>query len=608
MNWQIGLSILLVGLGGAFAAGLSFVVWQRRPAPGVLPLTGLLVGVAIWSISYAFDLGVPDLAGKIFWSKIEYAGIASVPLFWFLFALTYSGLARQLPGWFFAVLAPVPVATALFAWTNEAHGLIWASIRLAESDPWPQLMISYGPWFWVYVIYAYLCLILGTAVLLWWLARRATIYREQAFALGIGAVAPLLGNVGYLTGTIPGRGIDLTPFAFVISASMIMWALYRYKLLDIVPVAFEGVVRDMTDGVLVLSSHDLVVALNPAAESILGTPDPIRIGEPIDRLFVSQPTLAGRLKTGSAEHGEIILERDGTEHYYDLRVSPLHDGQGRLSGRILVLRDLSDRRRAESEHLQLIEEQAARGASDAALRTRNEVLSTVSHDLKNPLSTIKITASRLRRRISGTDHPEESRLIDGLERVETMAARMTTILDELVEVTRLQLGQRLDLDTGPTDLVALAHWVAASQQPGDHRTEITVCTALPELVGPWDAPRLERVLTNLVSNAVKYSPNGAVQIGLTTECGNPPTWAVLMVRDEGVGIPADDLPHVFDWFFRAGNVAGRIGGTGIGLASAQQVVEQHGGCISVESEEGRGSTFTVRLPLGNSLPAEETGT
>jgi signal transduction histidine kinase len=123
------------------------------------------------------------------------------------------------------------------------------------------------------------------------------------------------------------------------------------------------------------------------------------------------------------------------------------------------------------------------------------------------------------------------------------------------------------------------------------------------LVGTWDTARLERVVANLLGNAVKYSPDGGpiVVRMAREEDSEGMAWAVLSVRDAGVGIPAADLPHVFDRFRRGGNVAG-IAGAGIGLTGVRQIVEQHGGTVAVESEVGRGSTFTVRLPLARTEP------
>jgi signal transduction histidine kinase len=120
----------------------------------------------------------------------------------------------------------------------------------------------------------------------------------------------------------------------------------------------------------------------------------------------------------------------------------------------------------------------------------------------------------------------------------------------------------------------------------------------PELTGVWDAARVERVIANLLSNAGKYSPQDAsITVTVGEEVRNGTGWAVVSVQDHGIGIPADDLPHIFERFHRGQNVGQEILGAGIGLSGAKQIVEAHGGTIEVSSQEGAGSTFTVRLPL-----------
>ena len=122
-------------------------------------------------------------------------------------------------------------------------------------------------------------------------------------------------------------------------------------------------------------------------------------------------------------------------------------------------------------------------------------------------------------------------------------------------------------------------------------------TLLETLDGPWDPVRVARVLANLVGNAIKYSPGGGeVRVSVVREPGPGGDWAVVSVSDHGLGIPEADLPHIFERFQRASNVAGRIAGTGIGLAISRRIVERHGGTIDVRSEEGVGTTFTVKLP------------
>jgi signal transduction histidine kinase len=178
--------------------------------------------------------------------------------------------------------------------------------------------------------------------------------------------------------------------------------------------------------------------------------------------------------------------------------------------------------------------------------------------------------------------------------IEDTASRMAASLDELLDATRLRLGQPLSLDRRPTDVIELARRHAATYQAATDAHRITVDAAVPDLVGDWDEARIGRVVSNLLSNAVKFSPAGGdVRVEVGPEDGD---WAVLRVHDQGVGVPPADVDRVFERFARAANATG-VPGSGIGLAGARQIVEQHGGTIGVESTGPAGATFTVRLPL-----------
>jgi PAS domain S-box-containing protein len=234
-----------------------------------------------------------------------------------------------------------------------------------------------------------------------------------------------------------------------------------------------------------------------------------------------------------------------------------------------------------------------------SLRTRDEFLSSASHDLKNPLAAIKGLAQLLQRRAARGETLDFDQIRDGLTRIDVTTTKMTAIVDELLDIAKLQMGRPLDLERRPMDLVSTARAVAAEQQQQTRRHTIEVETSGNELLGAWDPVRVERVLGNLVSNAVKYSPGGGtITVSVRQEDG----WAVVDVQDQGIGIPAADLPYIFERFRRGSNVIGRIDGTGIGLAASRHIVEQHGGSISAESVEGGGAHFTVRLPIGGPKP------
>jgi signal transduction histidine kinase len=175
---------------------------------------------------------------------------------------------------------------------------------------------------------------------------------------------------------------------------------------------------------------------------------------------------------------------------------------------------------------------------------------------------------------------------------------MMAVLAELLDVAKLEDGRLLTLQRRPVDVVALARQIS-DQQQAITRSVVTVESATETMVGSWDDQRLQRVLENLLTNAITYS---AVNCPITMrlwrdEVADAGRWAVLEIRDQGVGIPAVDLPHVFERYHRGRNVAGRIAGTGLGLAGSKAIIEQHGGTITVSSTEGVGTTVIVRLPL-----------
>jgi signal transduction histidine kinase len=244
--------------------------------------------------------------------------------------------------------------------------------------------------------------------------------------------------------------------------------------------------------------------------------------------------------------------------------------------------------------------QAEREAAESAARQRQEFMATVSHDLKNPLGAIKAQAQLLRRHVQRSQTLSIERLIAGLEQIDTTASRMTAQIDELLDQSRLQAGQDLDLQRQAVDLVTLTRQAVDEAQQTTELHKVRVDAPVSTLVGYWDPLRLNRVIANLLSNAIKYSPRGGtitVTLALGRHEGPGSHWASIAVSDEGIGIPKEDLPEIFERYRRGGNVAGRIAGSGVGLAGSLEIVEEHGGSITVDSVEGAGSTFKVTLPL-----------
>ncbi len=259
-----------------------------------------------------------------------------------------------------------------------------------------------------------------------------------------------------------------------------------------------------------------------------------------------------------------------------LNSAPLRDAAEAIDGAVVVFQDITTIKNFE--------------------QARDALLATVAHDLKNPLTAIQGLADLTQQQAQRRGTPSDERIVTRQESIVTAATQMTALLNELLDAMQLEMGQPLTLTPHPTDLVALVHRVVDHQQEiADHPLQVEA--APPMLVLTLDEDRIERVVGNLVTNAVKYSPPGApVRVTIARARDDDGTWALLTIVDRGRGIPAADLPHIFERFYRASNV-GQMQGSGIGLASVREIVVQHGGTVRVESTDGVGTRVTVTLPM-----------
>jgi PAS domain S-box-containing protein len=315
-----------------------------------------------------------------------------------------------------------------------------------------------------------------------------------------------------------------------------------------------------------------------------------------DVLAAIEAALAG----GTGQFVAFCPTAKGTPKWWDVLVAPVRDSTDRPVRLVSISRDITERMQAEAERERLLEkEQAARAEAEAAVAARDAVVAVISHDLKSPLATIRGYAQMGQRLAHRSTPPPLDQITTALAAIEGETGRMSGMLGDLLDAALLQSGRTLDLVRVPVDLVALTERCVAAHARTTDRHIFQVRREAGTLTGEWDEARIGRVIDNLLNNALKYSPEGgAIEVRLDEDADSGDRWAVFAITDHGIGIPAADLPHVFERFRRGGNVAGRIAGTGIGLAGVRQIVEQHGGSVTIDSTEGQGTTVTIRLPAG----------
>ena len=363
---------------------------------------------------------------------------------------------------------------------------------------------------------------------------------------------------------------------------------YRARLASIVDSSDDAIASKTLEGI--------ITSWNRAAEKIFGYTAAEAIGQPItiiipqERHFEEGEVLKRIVRGERVAHFETErVRKDGSRVEISLSVSPIKDQEGRVIGASKIARDISVQKRAERELKALYAE------AEQANRAKDEFIAMLGHELRNPLGAIS-NSLHLLDQDAGEDQARFARQV-----MVRQVRNLTRLIDDLLDMGRLMTGKVL-LRKTPLDLSGSVNRAVAAMRASGRFSSHDVSLELEVAWAEADEVRIEQIIANLAGNAVKYTPaGGSIRISVGTEKGD----AVIRVEDNGIGIPADLLPHIFDLFVQGERSLDRTeGGMGVGLAMVRRLVELHGGSVEASSfGPDRGSRFTVRLPA---IPAPST--
>jgi len=542
----------------------------------------MMLSVIVISLGYILQYRSNELSEQIFATNIQYVGIMALPVIWVVFSLQYTGNGNWLTRRNLLLLSIVPFVTVVLVWTNGIDGWMYHGRHLDTSGPFTIIDKTYAPWFWIAAANNYLLMSYGMFLLIRRLFRPPHLYRQQSIALLICIIVPLVWNVVYIFNLTPLYRIDLTPSAFVISGVAIAWGLFRLGLFDIVPIARDTVIEDMSDGVIVLDTHNRFIDINPAAQRIIGHSLSDVIGQPLARVLSGQPEIIERSNIGLVTANvEITIEKGEIKHCYEAYISPIYDGQGQLTGRLIILHDITERRMIEEEKKDL--EEKAQLAS--RLSITGEMAANVAHEVNNPLTSIIGYADWLLQH----DIPDEIRR--DIEVINIQAERASEILDRLLTFA----GQH-DVNRDQVDINRVVETAIEVRSYSLAKNNIEViyqlAADLPKTM--VDSGQLQQVFLNLIINAetsiAEAHDKGMLMIKTETFDNH----IRVSIKDDGLGITEENLNKIFQPFFST-RETGK--GTGLGLSICHGIISKHGGRIYVESEFGHGATFIVELPI-----------
>ena len=547
----------------AITALLAILSFRRRDDPVIPPFILMMCATTLWAAGYAVQLASADLATNLLVTAILYPAIVTTPVAWLMVVICYTGHEHVLSRRNTALLFVVPAIVLALVYTNPYHHLYYTAFNpgtLAGAVVWDFV---HGPLFWVQAVYGYLCIGASFILIIQRFFTSPAIHRRQIALLGLAVGIPLLANLFYVFGPDTLPGIDITPVTLTVMGILLAIGIFRFRLFTLTPVAYPLIFTAIEDAVIVLDRNDLVSDLNPAARKILPYGSRSPVGEPAKAVL--PPALA---EVASCEgNGDrdlrqvVITGSDGIIRDYELTCRPIPDLVGGCSGRLIMLRDVTEKRKA-------------RTAVERANRKLNLLSSITRHDMLNKLTAL---GGYLDLALVEKDPVSLRRYLVSMEKI-------TQIFQQELEFTRdyQDLGIH---EPVWQDVEALIRAKAATLPVRDIRLSLDIRPARLEIYADL---LLEKVFYNLIDNALRYGGNAMTEIRITSreENGN----VLLAFADNGAGIPAEDKSRLFTKGFGKN--------TGLGLFLSQEILSITGITITENGEPGTGARFVIMVPAG----------
>jgi signal transduction histidine kinase len=546
----------------------------------------MLLSNAIWSLGYGFELASDSLSQIRFFINIEYLGITTLPINWFLFCLHLAGKDC----WYkkplnLSVLLSVSLITILLVWTNDYHHLQYKSLSLDRSGPFPLLVIEPGIWYRCFTIYFYLLMGTGSYLILSTFRKADAIYRRQNYTIFVAALIPWMVNLAYLLGVRPFDNLDLTPFAFIVAIALISMAIYRFKLFDILPVAREKVLDLIQDGYLVLDGKNRVIDCNLAFKKYLQEDKKDKIiGEQIEFLFPQQDELLDFLKNRNS--GKIEMKVQIHQSTFDLEADVMYLNHNQLNNEatVIKLQDLTAVKADALKSKQQTEELKKLN------QLKDRIFSIIAHDLRGPL----VNLSEVLKMVN-TD-------MITVEEFKTLAPKLsrdilytTDLLENILHWSRSQL-KGYGINKTHFELRNMIINEVNYHLPSAAIKRIHIIhDVFPGMIVYADMLMIQIVVRNILNNSIKFC-NEECEINITAVY-NEHYQMILTIEDNGMGMSKEALKMLIDGSSVSTRGTMNEKGTGLGLVICKDFMERNSGKMEVTSEVDKGTKFQLFLPI-----------
>ncbi|HMM10937.1 MAG TPA: histidine kinase N-terminal 7TM domain-containing protein [Bacteroidales bacterium] len=589
---QINTYSLILLIPAIISFWLAFEARKKRYAPRGSLFALAMLSVGLWSFTYAMELASTTQSLMQFWLKLEYVAIPWVSLLMMLVVLNFTDIETSIKWSVISYLAIIPLITMILAITHEHHQLYYKSVKMSEDGPIPLLKLEIGPWYYVHVLYSYALNLYALAVLVRKLLHQRSMFRNQLLLLMLAVLVPLLSFTLYFARLMPIKNIDPTPFAFSVSGLLMSVSIFRFRMLDLLPIAREHVFRSMSDGLLVIDSKLRLIDCNPVAGQVFKwnrTP----FGKPIAELWADYPDLVALCSRIGEESLEAELNLSGEDKIYLMSSSDIYNHKNAVVGKLLVVHDITHRYKMQ-ETIRKSEERLR------ALNTeKDKLFSIIAHDLRSPIGAF-LSLTRLF--IDDGEEMSREEMQEIALSMNRSAESLSGLLDNLLQWSRMQ---RNEVKTRPEILVVnqLVERNLQIYSEAIQKKQLTTETFISgDLRVFADENMLNTILRNLISNAIKFTQQGG-KVSISAEVEDSGMIAIKL-SDTGIGMSSEILHNLFaiDGKTNRPGTAGEPS-TGLGLILCKEFAERSGGQLLVSSKPGEGSTFTLLLPASVSQTA-----
>jgi diguanylate cyclase (GGDEF)-like protein/PAS domain S-box-containing protein len=327
--------------------------WRFRNKPLGRVFLHMLIALQIWTFGFILEIAATELDAKLFWANIQFLGILPLPLFWLEISLRFTGYAKNIRKYIRALALPV-LLVLLSIWTNDYHHLFRREPYLdCASAPFCVLVNDYGAAFYADAVFSYLLFLFSLALMITSLVMTKPVYRQQLLMILISLSAPLMVDILYVMGISPIPHFNFTTVTFSISSVFVSVALFRYRLFSIRPMAYDLIIENLNDGIIIADDKDIIVDINPAARKFLTTEYEGVIGAPVDTFLDQWLGKKGSLLHLTKSRSVNDIEHNGRTYCFDVDISSIADRSGYQVGRAVIIRDITEQVKLNREVEQL---------------------------------------------------------------------------------------------------------------------------------------------------------------------------------------------------------------------------------------------------------------